>query len=67
MSEQAVLSYIRSHIEANGYAPSVREIGKKFGWTSPATVQRKLQALVDDGSIRRVGPRAIALLRVPNE
>jgi SOS-response transcriptional repressor LexA len=56
-----VLSYLEAFITANGYAPSVREISKHFGWDSPDTAQRRLRALVDEGKIVRVGPRAIRI------
>ena len=36
--EKAILKYIEKEIEENGYAPSVREIGKKVGLRSTATV-----------------------------
>ena len=56
-----LLSYLRSFIAENGYAPSVRELAVQFGWDSPDTAQRRLQALVDEGKIERVGPRAIRI------
>lgn len=57
-----VLSYLEAFISENGYAPSVRELAKHFGWDSPDTAQRRLQALVDEGRIVRVGPRAIRII-----
>lgn len=61
MGNQKLLAYLRTSIEKNGYAPSVKEIGKRFGWSSTATTQAKLRALVDEGKIVRVGPRAIRI------
>lgn len=56
-----LLAYLRSFIEENGYAPSVRELQEHFGWKSPDTAQRRLRELVDQGLIERVGPRAIRI------
>lgn len=61
--QQAVLDYIRSYITEHGYAPTVREIGVRFGWSSPSTVQGKLDQLVREGSIERVGSRAIRIVQ----
>lgn len=58
-----VLSYLEAFITENGFAPSVREIQHHFGWDSPDTAQRRLQALVDEGRIERVGPRAIRIVQ----
>lgn len=60
---EPVLGFLRDFITANGFAPSVREIQAHFGWDSPDTAQRRLQALVDEGKIERVGPRAIRLVQ----
>ena len=58
---QAILDYLKDYITRNGYAPSVRELGAAFGWTSPSTAQARLRQLVNEGSIVRVGPRAIRI------
>lgn len=62
-----LLSYLKDQIIINGYAPSVREIQEEFGWKSPDTAQRRLQALVDDGKIVRVGARAIKIVGLEDE
>ena len=36
--QKQILRYITKQIEKNGYAPSVREIGKAVGLSSTATV-----------------------------
>ncbi len=49
--QSEMLSYIRSQIAANGYAPSYREIAEHFGLSSPATVHQHVQALAEKGMI----------------
>ena len=36
--EKAILKFIEKQVDANGYPPSVREIGKAVGLNSTATV-----------------------------
>ena len=43
--ERAILKFIEKEIEAKGFAPSVREIGRAVGLSSTATVQGYLKAL----------------------
>lgn len=49
------------HINAHGYAPTIRELCKLVGVKSPATMQARLQELETSGMIERVGPRAIKI------
>ncbi|NQV89827.1 transcriptional repressor LexA [Candidatus Uhrbacteria bacterium] len=49
--QSAVLAFIRTHIEENGYAPSYREIADAFGLSSPATIHGHVQSLVEKGLI----------------
>lgn len=49
--QSEMLSFIRSQIAANGYAPSYREIAEHFGLSSPATVHQHVQALAEKGMI----------------
>ncbi len=51
--EKAILKFIQKEMEANGYAPSVREIGKAVGLKSTATVHTYLAALVQKGYIKK--------------
>ncbi len=51
--EKAILKFIQKEMEANGYAPSVREIGKAVGLKSTATVHTYLAALVKKGYIKK--------------
>lgn len=51
--EKAILRFIEKHIEANGYPPSVREIGKAVDLRSTATVHGYLAALELKGYIKK--------------
>ena len=66
--QQNVLDFLKQSIAANGYPPTVREIGKAMGLSSPATVQVHLDTLEEKGYIKRGDSknRAIELL-VDNE
>lgn len=43
--------YISEQVSANGYPPSLEEIGAHVGLASKSTVHRRLQALVEEGKI----------------
>lgn len=66
--QKDVLDYIKSYIVSHGYCPSVREIGKALGISSPATIHAHLKNLEKKGIIRKQNSknRAIELL-VENE
>ena len=51
--ERAILKYIQKQVEINGYAPSVREIGRAVNLSSTATVQGYLNKLEERGFIKR--------------
>ena len=51
--ERAILKYIQKQVKANGYAPSVREIGKAVELSSTATVQGYIKALEEKGFIKK--------------
>ena len=59
--QQQILEIIDQHISERGYPPSVREIGKAIGLTSPSSVQNHLNRLNELGYLRRdpVKPRAL--------
>lgn len=56
-----ILQVIKEALVANGYPPSMREIGAAAGLASPASVQYQLQALEKKGFIRRDPTRGRAL------
>lgn len=66
--QEDTLKFIKEKIAKNGYPPTVREIGKFLGLSSPATIQVHLSNLEDKGYIKKGGnkSRAIELL-VKNE
>ena len=51
--EKAILKFIEKEMETNGYAPSVREIGKAVGLKSTATVHTYLAQLSKKGYIKK--------------
>ena len=51
--ERAILDYIEKQAKANGYPPSVREIGKAVGLKSTATVHGYLAKLEQKGYIKK--------------
>ena len=63
-----ILTYIKKYIVAHGYPPTVREIGKDLGVSSPATIHTHLSNLENKGFIKKeeTKNRAIELL-VDNE
>ena len=51
--EKAILKFIENQVIANGYPPSVREIGKAVGLSSTATVHAYLEKLEKQGFIKK--------------
>lgn len=51
--EKAIVKFIEKQIVANGYPPSVREIGKAVGLKSTATVHGYLTKLEEKGYIKK--------------
>ena len=50
---RAILEYIESFAQKNGYAPSVREIGDAVGLRSPSTVHAHLRILEENGYLQK--------------
>lgn len=63
--QQVVFDYIKSSIDDNGFAPSVRDIAKAVGYASPSTVQYVLDKLEEYGYIER-DPHLKRTLRICN-
>jgi repressor LexA len=59
--QEQVLDFIRDHSRENGFPPSVREIGERFG-LSPATVHDHIKALERKGSLERRANRSRSLV-----
>jgi repressor LexA len=63
--QREILDYLNEFIEQNGYAPSLEEIGRRFGLSSLATVHKHLTNLQDKGFIRRAWNRSRSVELVP--
>lgn len=53
--DDEVIAFIFDTFKERGYPPSVREIGRRFGWSSSATTHARLKRLVGAGRIARLG------------
>jgi repressor LexA len=62
--QREIYGYLASHVDYHGYAPTLKEIAKEFGYKSLATVHEHLSDLERKGWLRRryCEARAIELL-----
>jgi len=62
--QRAIVAYIRTHVAAHGYPPTVRDIATAVGLVSPSSVAYQLGELTRLGAIRRDPdrPRALAVV-----
>lgn len=51
--QREVFEFVRDFIRQEGYSPSLHEIGEHFGLSSPATVHKHVQHLVEKGLLRK--------------
>jgi repressor LexA len=67
--QKDILSFIEQFRSENGYPPTLREIGKKFGIASTFGVKRHLEALVKKGfiAVESNASRGISFLRNEHE
>ena len=63
--QREILDFLNEFIEQHGYAPSLEEIGRRFGLSSLATVHKHLTNLQDKGFIRRAWNRSRSVELVP--
>lgn len=56
--QREILDYLQEFIQQHGYAPSLEEIGRRFGLSSLATVHKHLTNLEEKGFIRRLWNRS---------
>ena len=56
--QKQIYDFIRDHVEREGYAPSLEEIGLRFGLSSVATVHKHVQNLVQKGLLRKAWNRS---------
>ena len=59
--QSKILSYIEQYSAANGYPPTVREIGEAVGLNSPSTVHGYLKRLERDGKLEKTEGSSRAL------
>ena len=65
--QREILDFLNDFIEQKGYAPSLEEIGRRFGLSSLATVHKHLTNLQEKGFIRRVWNRSRSVELVPTQ
>ncbi|MBE3072938.1 MAG: transcriptional repressor LexA [Acidobacteria bacterium] len=63
--QREILDYLSEFIQQHGYAPSLEEIGRRFGLSSLATVHKHLTNLQEKGFIRRAWNRSRSVELVP--
>ena len=63
--QREILDFLNEFIEEHGYAPSLEEVGRRFGLSSLATVHKHLTNLQDKGFIRRAWNRSRSVELVP--
>jgi repressor LexA len=51
--QSEILAYIRQYSQEQGYAPTLQEIGRRFGLSSVATVHKHVAQLVAKGYLKR--------------
>jgi len=64
--QREILDYLNDFIQQHGYAPSLEEIGRRFGLSSLATVHKHLTNLQDKGFIKRAWNRSRSVELVPS-
>ncbi len=65
--QKEIFDYVRAHIERDGYAPSLEEIGAQFGLSSVATVHKHVQNLVEKGLLRKAWNRSRSIELVEDD
>ena len=63
--QREILDYLGEFIQQHGYAPSLEEIGRRFGLSSLATVHKHLTNLQEKGFIRRAWNRSRSVELLP--
>ncbi len=51
--QKEILDYVNKHVDENGYAPTLKEIGARFGLSSPATVYNHIELLIQKGYLKK--------------
>src|SRR5512142_2262394 len=63
--QREILDFLNEFIQQHGYAPSLEEIGRRFGLSSLATVHKHLTNLQEKGFIKRAWNRSRSVELVP--
>lgn len=63
--QREILDYLTEFIEQHGYAPSLEEVGRRFGLSSLATVHKHLTNLQEKGFIKRAWNRSRSVELLP--
>ncbi len=73
--QKEVLDFVGQHVGQHGYAPTLQEIGSRFGLSSPATVYKHVEQLVQKGYLRKaphqgrgielIDPEPVRTIEVP--
>ncbi len=64
--QREIFDFLNEFIDQNGYAPSLEEIGRRFGLSSLATVHKHLTNLQEKGFIKRAWNRSRSVELVPS-
>jgi repressor LexA len=65
--QKEIFDFICEYLEREGYAPSLEEIGERFGLSSVATVHKHVQNLVDKNLLRKAWNRSRSIEIVREE
>ena len=60
--ELEAIRYIRSFIMNNGHMPSIRQMGREIGFSSPRSASMMINKLVDKGVLQRRGNGALRFM-----
>jgi repressor LexA len=63
--QREILDFLNEFIQQHGYAPSLEEIGRRFGLSSLATVHKHLTNLQEKGFIKRAWNRSRSVELIP--
>ncbi|HXZ84881.1 MAG TPA: repressor LexA, partial [Myxococcota bacterium] len=65
--QKEIFDFVCEYLDRSGYAPSLEEIGERFGLSSVATVHKHVQNLVDKGLLRKAWNRSRSIEVVREE
>jgi len=65
--QKEIFDFVCEYLDREGYAPSLEEIGERFGLSSVATVHKHVQNLVDKNLLRKAWNRSRSIEVVREE